>query len=303
MKKLIVAGASLALLFTPVAPASANPTLPAGDELYEMSCTDAGFQLHSLNTSDNTRTAVGTGTGNNNDGGCGLQGALLPATDWFYFADFRFGQANRLVRADISTGVIEVIGDLREGGVSRDIRSLAIHDNGNAYALTSGKLFSVDLSTGNLTTAVDVLTDGDPAGFAYDPTTDKFYVADSAENVKLYTLNISTGAYSLIATNSDSSVVAMSFDSEGNLWVKGEEENYVSRVAISDFGNSANWIDGAELSPVVDSYSLVIARPASNDEEDADESLANTGSADATPYLVGGLLAAGIALALRRRRV
>jgi LPXTG-motif cell wall-anchored protein len=302
MKKMIVAGVSFALLFAPVAPASANPTLPAGDVLYEMSCDGMinGFQLHLLNTSDNTRTAIGTATGAVQ---CASQGAILPGTDWFYFTDF----ADTLVRADVTSGLTEVIGDLRDAGVARDIDSLAMDDNGNAYALSGETLFSVDLSSGNLTSVAAAnfatLTGGMPIGFAYDPTTDKFYVAEDGES-NLYSINISTGALTFIATNSDYWVSSMSFDSDGNLWVNGGH-SYVSRVAISDFGNSANWIDSAALSPNVYSESLAIARLASNDEENSDgsESLANTGSADAAPYLLGGLLAAGIALAFRRRRV
>jgi LPXTG-motif cell wall-anchored protein len=299
MKKMIVAGASFALLFAPVAPASANPTLPAGDVLYEMSCDGMinGFQLHLLNTSDNTRTAIGTATGAVQ---CASQGAILPGTDWFYFTNF----ADTLFRADVTSGLTEVIGDLRDAGVARDIDSLAMDDNGNAYALSGETLFSVDLSSGNLTSvaAANFATfGGTPNGFAYDPTTDKFYVAEDGDS-NLYSLNMSTGGLTFIATNSDYWVGSMSFDSDGNLWVNGDG-NQVSRVAIGDFGNSANWIDSAALSPNVYSESLVIARPASNDEEDENESLANTGSADATPYLLGGLLAAGIALAFRRRRV
>lgn len=305
MKKLIVAGASLALLFAPVAPASANPTLPAGDVLYEMSCDGAinGFQLHSLNTSDNTRTAIGTSTGSVE---CALGGTILRGSNWFYFK----ARIN-LFRTDVTSGVTEVIGEFREEGADRDIKSLAIDDNGNAFALSEEALFSVDLSSGNLTTVAATnfatLTGGTPLGFAYDPTTDKFYVAEDGDG-NLYSLNMSTGALTFIASNSDYWVGSMSFDSNGYLWVNGDT-NQVSRVAISDFGNSANWIDSAPLSPNVYSESLVIARAPSGgsgddeDNSDGSDSLANTGSADATPYLLGGLLAAGIALALRRRRV
>ena len=299
MKKLIVAGASLALLFAPVAPASANPTLPAGDALYEMSCDGNinGFQLHSLNTSDNTRTAIGTSTGSLE---CALQGAVLPGTNWFYF--IAVGTPNRLVRANLTSGLTEVIGELRQEGVARSALSLAIDDNGNTYALTNDTLYSVNLSTGALTNPVvantNDLAGGSPYGFAFDPKTNKFYVAEDGGG-GLYWLNVGTGVFTLVATNTDYWVGSMAFDSNGYLWVNGDT-NQVSRVAISDFGNSANWIDSAALSPNVYSESLAIARPASDDDE---EGLANTGSADATPYLLGGLLAAGIALAIRRRRV
>jgi LPXTG-motif cell wall-anchored protein len=307
MKKLIVAGASLALLFAPVAPASANPTLPAGDVLYEMSCDGDvnGFQLHSLNTSDNTRTAVGTGTAGFK---CGRQGAMLQGTNWFYFVESGDGFPYSLVRTDVTSGLTEVIGEFREEGAARWVVSLAIDDNGNAYALNGQTLYSVNLTTGALTSVASASPfedfRGNPNGFAYDPTTDKFYVGHNGGD-GLYSLNMSTGAYTLIATNSDYWVGSMSFDSNGYLWVKGDY-NLVSRVAISDFGNSANWIDSALLSPDVYGESLVIARTPSGGGgggDDEDESLANTGSTDATPYLVGGLLAAGIALAFRRRRV
>lgn len=302
MKHLLVAGASLALLLAPVAPASANPTLPAGDVLYEMSCDFGadGFQLHSLNTSDNTRTAIGTGTAGSE---CGSQGAMLQGTNWFYFVE---DSPTGLVRTDVTSGLTEVIGEFREEGAVRQVQSLAIDDNGNAYALNKQTLYSVNLTTGALTSvaAASLFEDlrGNAYGFAYDPTTDKFYVGHNGGD-GLYSLNMSTGEYTLIATNFDYWTGSMSFDSDGYLWVNGDT-NQVSRVAISDFGNSANWIDSAALSPNIYSQSLVIARaPSGEGGDDEGESLAATGSADATPYLLGGLLAAGIALAIRRRRV
>lgn len=302
MKRLLIAVASLALVLAPVASASANPTLPAGDALYEMSCDNRvnDYLFHSVNTSNNTRTAIGNGTGVNVVTECAYQGAMLPGTDWFYFPD-RY--SDKLVRVDVTTGLTEIVGLLRESGSYQGLYSLAIHDNGNAYALSYDTLFSVNLSTGELTTIVAAntydLAEGYPYGFAYDPKTDKFYVAEDGGD-SLYSLNMSTGVFTLVATNSDYWVGSMSFDSDGNLWVNGDG-NLVSRVALSGFGNSVNWIDSAALAPQVYSESLVIARPPV--EDDDEEGLANTGSADATPYLLGGLLAAGIAFALRRRRV
>jgi LPXTG-motif cell wall-anchored protein len=304
VKKLLIVGASIALLLAPVAPASANPTLPAGDALYEMTCDNvvADYRLHSVNTSDNTRTAVGAGTNTSNINECGYQGAMLPGTDWFYFVDYMNG--NRLVRVDVTTGVTEVIGDLREGGAYQGIYSLTINDNGNAYALSYETLFAVNLNTGGLSSLVAANTydiaEGYPYGFAYDPKTKKYYVAEDGAG-GLYTLNIGTGVFTLVATNTDYWVGSMAFDSNGYLWVNGDT-NKVSRVALNRFGDSDDWVDSAALSPNVYSESLVIARGPGGGDDD-EEGLANTGSADATPYLVGGLLAAGIALVFRRRRV
>lgn len=301
MKKLLIAAVSLALLLAPVAPASANPTLPAGDALYEMSCDNTvnDYLFFSVNSADNTRTAIGNGMGVNVVTECAFQGAMLPGTDWFYFPD---PYDDKLVRVDVTTGLSEVVGLLRDSGTFRGIWSLAIHDNGTAYALSDESLFSVNLSTGALTPIVVGydLAGSFTYGFAYDPKTDKFYVAEDGSD-GLYSLDITTGVFTLLATNSDYWVGSMSFDSEGYLWVNGADDQ-VSRVALSGFGNSANWVDSAPLIPNVYSESLVIVRGPGGGDDD-EEGLANTGSADATPYLLGGLLAAGIAFALRRRRV
>lgn len=305
VKKLLTAVASITLLLAPVAPASANPTLPTGDALYEVTCdtTSLDHQLYSLSLADGLRTAIGSGTGVMTTGelnDCALQGAILPGTDWFYHNDY---SVETLFRTNLVTGVVEEVGLLREGGTNHGIYSIAIDDDGNAFALSYEKLFSLDLATGNLTAIVDAntydLASGYPYGFAYDPKTDKFYVVEGGGG-GLYTLNMSTGVFSHVATNLRRVVYSMTFDSHGMLWTKGLD-NFVSRVSLADFGTNESWENSDEFTPAFLGASIVVARFETS--EDDEEGLANTGSTDATPYLVGGLLAAGIALVLRRRRV
>lgn len=311
MKRFVFAAVAATFLVLGASPAQADvaPILPSGDELFEMTC-DSGSndrQLFSLDLVALARDSVGSGTSVSalaED--CGTQGAILPGTDWFYFVD---GQSGDLVRADLNTGTIEVIATVLKNGSAVTVYSLAIGPDGSAYMIgVAHKLYSLNLASGALTElgAVNLPT-GTTYGFAYDAVTDDFYVAESGHGT-LSTLDIATQTATLVGTNAGRFIGSMSFDSDGNLWVNGDFGGAVSQTTLADFGTPANWKNSDGMSPDLYSVSLVVRHGSASSGgggggDDEDESLANTGSADATAYLVGGLLSAGIALALRRRRV
>jgi hypothetical protein len=298
VKKLVIGGASLALILSStVAHGTEAPTLPAVDAMYEISCDAAinNWQLYALDLSALTRTAIGDGTGTTTGEECALQGALLPGTDWFYYPD---NFQAFLMRVNVVTGGVEQVGAWGES-----IYSLAIDDEGNAYALTYDTLFSVNLETGALTELVEADTygmdEGYPYGFAYDPKTDKFYMAEDGED-SLYTLNISTGEFTFVADQDAYFLGSIAFDSDGYLWTNdGQVSALVRRVPLSGFGDAPAWEETATMTPSVASESLIIAR---GEPVDSDaESLATTGSIDPLPLVAFGAMLAGTAAVIRRR--
>lgn len=298
MKRLTAVMAGLVLLLVSTSPATASPRLLEGDTMFEVSCDRStnGDQLHSLNIEAGTRTPIGDGVPPGGTGsGCAGQGAIKPGTNWHYFSG-NFG----LFRVNLITGVVEMVGQITKDGSPVVLSSLSIDGSGNAYGLTRYNLYSLDLSTATLSDEkpadIVALTGGAPDAFAYDEITDEFYVVEDQGG--LYRLDVATGELTLLATNQDFWVASMAFDSRGRMWVNSEGLG-VTSVNLEDFGNTARWSDWDLLSPEVYSNSLAIRRPQTSNSEN----LANTGSADATAFLVGGLLAAGIAIAIRRRRV
>ena len=298
MKKLVIGGAALALvLSSTVAHGTEAPSLPAVDAMYEISC-DAeinNWQLYALDLSALTRTAIGDGTGTTTGKECALQGALLPGTDWFYYPD---NFQAFLMRVNVVTGGVEQVGAWAES-----IYSLAIDDEGNAYALTYDTLFSVNLATGALTELVEADTygmdEGYPYGFAYDPKTDKFYMAEDGED-SLYTLNISTGEFTFVADQDAYFLGSIAFDSDGYLWTNdGQVGALVRRVPLSGFGDAPAWQETATMTPSVASESLIIARGEPVDS--GAETLAPTGSIDPLPLVAFGAMLAGAAVVIRRR--
>lgn len=310
MKKSIIVAAVAAALVLGTSPANAvAPSLPAGDSLFEVACDNdvPDFQLFSLDLAAMTRDLLGGGLGLSFAPVCALQGAILPGSDWFYYPD----DQDQMWRSDLTSGDVQFVRAF--AGNVGTVYSITITPDGDAYALDDsgdvGNLYSLDLSTGALS-LVGAIADpevgtpfGEMYGFAYDGVTEKFYGVEDTQG-RLFEFDVATRALTLLATNPDYTVRSMSFDSEGNLWVNGSGfGRTVRQLTLANFGTTANWTDSGSFNRSDYSRSLVVRLPPVEEDSDGSESLADTGAADATPYLLGGLLAAGIALALRRRRV
>jgi LPXTG-motif cell wall-anchored protein len=292
-----------------VALANGQPALPSGDTLFEVPCADSApvYQLHQLDFENNARVAVGTGAGSTRENECASQGAILPGTDWFYFIDF--GSIGLpLVRVNLVSGAAEVIGETTDSANSANLYSLTIGPDGRAYALSDQYLYTVNLTTGASAINIDydfgAESAGAPYGFAYDPTTEKFYVVDSGI---LFEFDVTTG----IATRTDFNdgdevdpndvewTGSMAFDSSGSLWMNGSG-NYVSSTTLENFAASQAWEKTSAFSPDVYSESLALVRTESPDDDS--EGLAATGADNLAMLGLAGALLVGTAVIVRRRR-
>lgn len=304
MKKVAIALIVSSSLLFGVSPAHAvAPVLPAGDQLFESNCDDGAndHQLFSLDFVAGTRDPIGNGTGGNTLNNCATQGAILPGTDWFYYGDYE----GQLRRVDLDSGLVEPVATIT--GNTADVYALTIGPDGSAYAIDSPgagglNLYLLDLSSGVLTPFGPLVGPslgvfGAAYGFAYDGVTEKYYIAES-EGATLVELDMDTLTLTSVGSTGSYWIGSMAFDSDGNLWINGSYDE-VNQLTLANVGTTANWSIGDTWDRTDYSESLVI-RLAPVEEE---EGLADTGSADATPYLLGGLLAAGIALVIRRRRV
>jgi LPXTG-motif cell wall-anchored protein len=294
--------ASLAVFALVSSPALAvsGPSLPANDKLYVIECdsTDAlALQLYGVNPVTGEPTTIGEGLSGSNS--CAYQGAQQPGTDWFYYLD-----NPTLLRVDLVTGDTEVVGDFSVGGSPEyGVYSLTFGPDGTAYALAFDNLYTIDLTNAELTylsaPAVYDIGEGYPYAFAYDYTTQKFYFVEDGDD-GLYELVPSSGEKTLLATNTDYEVYSMAFDADGNLWVNGSGD-YVSKLALADFGNSAAWQDSPDLvvgQGTLYSESLWVSPKFAPKPE-----LPDTGFDVAGIVAIGALLSiAGAAIVVMRRR-
>lgn len=299
----LVLGAAFVASATPAL--AVVPTLPAGNVLFQVTCDSADANDRQLMIADivgGSNSLLGDGTGANTLGDCGLQGALAPGTDWFYYNDGT--NRDTLVRVNVVTGDVEEIGAIREDSSPRDIYGIAIGPDGIAYALSYDYLYTIDLLTGELTylNEPDVYgqNEGYPYGFAYDPKTRKFYVAEDGDG-EIFSLDVSTGLLTSVNINGDFWIGSMVFDSAGYLWFNGDDFK-LRRATLRTFNDNATILETADLyvgGTSVYSESLGIVRPPVT--EDESEALAPTGSSDVTGFAaLAGLV--GLAAVWMRRR-
>jgi hypothetical protein len=302
VKKLVILLVS-ACLGLSTAPAMASPlTLPGNDLMFQVSCDGSHNrnQLSQVNLATSRLSVIGVGDGSPGQA-CASQGAFA-AEGWYYFVDYY--QDDRLRRTNLETGEIDVIGTLHDESGNRNIQSIAVGPTGDVYAIGSHNLYHLNIADASLTlaTAIDDtgLTLGGMYGFAYDPTTQKFWVADDS-GAGLYKLNVDTGHLTFVASNPDYWVGSMDFDSDGNLWFNGDGD-YVARVAPSQFGDSSKIRQSDPLIYETDniySESLLIVRDPIPEKKP--EGLAYTGAADVTWILWLAAFAVIGAVVLRRR--
>jgi hypothetical protein len=309
MKKLtmtLAGAATLALVGFAATPAFAvsGPTLPANDKLYVMECDVRVTSLQLFGVDPESGVATEIGTGNPGESTCAWQGAQMPGTDWFYY----FAQDRYLQRVNLTTGANEVIGKLSlNGDPYNGGYSLAIGPDGTAYVLDYDDLYTVDVSTAALTylsspNFYDEYS-GYPYAFAYDYTTEKFYVVEDGDGA-LYELAPSTGDKVELSYNEDYDVYSISFDANGDMWANGNG-NYVSKTTIANFGDSAAWQDSPiVLSGTQEFYSESLwVTPKFPAQDDSTPELANTGLNVAGFAALAGLLTiAGVSIVAVRRR-
>ena len=220
------AGSLVAAICLSASPAfaSGKRILPAGEALYEASCDGVNFtdQLGLVNPLDATVTAVGSSTLT----GCFQQGAWDSATGTAYVVDNGLSNES-LASVNLSTGVITDIapfqlsptGDLNVG-------ALAISSSGAAFTTHAGVLYSVDLSSGELTNPLP-LVDGSSTSYyglsalAFDPSNGILYGITSDSSRSVVTIDPATGLVTVLSQDpfSGQNALSLQFDSSGTAWI------------------------------------------------------------------------------------
>lgn len=229
MKRIVrfaAAGGLVAAICLSASPAlaSGKQTLPAGEALYEASCDGVYFtdQLGLVNPLDATVTAVGSSPLTT----CFQQGAWDPATGVAYVVDNGLSNES-LASVNLSTGVITDVAPFQlspTGDVN--VGALAISSTGAAFTTHAGVLYSVDLSTGQLTNPLP-LVDGSSTPYfglsalAFDPSNGNLYGITSDSSRSVVSIDPTTGLVTVLSQNpfAGQNALSLQFDSSGRAWI------------------------------------------------------------------------------------
>lgn len=232
------------VLFAATPAQAAGRDLPAGDELFAISCGNLeAEQLYSVEAPLAALREVGTGTGLG-DNYCAGQGAWDATTSTAYYVAFVLEDDPQLATIDLETGLATYIGPFNDGENDRSVDSIAIQPDGSAYATAGQDLFTLDLATGDVT-YVGAINAG-PAvfyGFGSDPRNGTLYAIDY--DGRLYTVDPATGAGTLLLTLAyeNEGSYSLQVDSAGVLWLEWDWST------DSETGGAALWsVDTAALS-------------------------------------------------------
>ena len=309
------------------APASAasGRSLPEGSSLYAISCDNdlTNLSVFSIDAATAAATPVGEGTPDSAD--CAGQAAYNPATSVSYFVAWQFDQETEqsfaiLATVDPETGVSLPVSFFSIDGAPTNVDSIAIGNDGAAYAIYDDTLYSLDLATGALTELGD-LGDDSFYGFSVDPTTGAFYAVQW--NGDVFTIDIATHTATLAADTGlggDTNYpYSLQIDSNGTFWLEADAYvedldgwySHLWSISGSDLVGSA-LLSGVITAPegafYTESLLLVpgpvvpvipaepVVEPAAVVAPVAPQ-LANTG-VDAAPIAAGGALVALLGLAL-----
>jgi hypothetical protein len=216
-----IAAAVLVLSASPaLAAGPAGRALPAGSAMYALSCYGpVDGQVFSVDVQ--TAAATTIGNGGSVDSNCAEQGAWDAVTHTAYYPAYTFA-TDSLVSVDLTTGVPTKIANFTQNGAPARVDSMAIGVDGAAYALSSGQLYSLNLSTAELT-SIAAVSGPRLYGFAVDPTSGEFFAIDTIGLIS--SINVTTGALTTIgqtAFTPGSSSYAMQIDSDGTMWVEDD---------------------------------------------------------------------------------
>jgi Putative Ig domain len=205
-------------------------TIPGGNAMFTISCDDAlnPSQLLSVNPASAASTEIGSG--NSGASGCTTAGAWDAATGTAYYEDY--DSTGSIYVIDLTTGASDMDFQPTLGGTSTYIDAMTVDPAGNAYALYNDNLYSMSLSTGDMTLIGSTGTD-QVYGFAADPTSGTLYGVDSSGN--LYSFDATTGASTDVATlalTPGNNQYSLQVDSAGIIWI--ENDNYVPSVSAAD---------------------------------------------------------------------
>jgi len=243
----IATTASLALtmaiaspLALPALATGAAQSLPtAGDSLFAMASNGTGKGFGSIDVS--TGAAIGLVTARATtprNGDVFTGGAYNPTTGTAYVINEINGSNQTLQSVDPVTGVLTTVAIMWEGAPTsyRYVRSIAIADDGTAYAIVTNRwLYSLNLTTAELTLVGNTGL-GDLASLAINPVDDLLYAVDGNNGV--FTLNTTTGAPTKVGENS-ASMCGFQIDVAGVAWYKECGGNLFSATNLTDIAGSA----------------------------------------------------------------
>ncbi|KJC62976.1 hypothetical protein TZ00_17590 [Agreia bicolorata] len=318
---------SIGIVAAPASAASGR-TLATGS-LHAISCDEDvnALTLFSIDAATAAATAIGDGAPES-EAECALQAAWNPVTSTAYYSAEGLEPAV-LTRIDPKTGDSTPVGMLALNGERNGIDSMAIGNDGAAYAIQDDTLYSLDLDTAALT-KIAVLGTSALLGFSVDPTTGLFYAIRPGGQV--FTIDVVAGTATLVGiVDVDGGIFSLQIDRAGVLWMEvdsGEDEvegrtGDLWSADLADLAGSSlrsGTIADAEQTiyiqsllyipgPVVPVEPPVVQPPAVAPVTPVTPpapKLANTG-VDAAPIAAGGALVAMLGLALlvpaiRRRR-
>ena len=308
---LAATGAAALILIGASPAAAAGSSIDPGDSLYAIDCDDTVYndwQLMKVEPSTAASTPIGDGSGSTSEDffACAGQPAYNSSTGKSYYIQWQYDtdpQQYFLASIDLATGDSTTIGEFfyidGEFPTYPYVESMAIGLDGSAYAFSQGFLWSVDLSSGELTPIDESLSN--TYAFAVDPTTGIFYAIDSSNN--RYSVS-SDGSYIYLDTvtlPAETTIYSLQIDGGGRFWIEVDDSNLDSDAGLWSFAPadaatptySGEFIDD----PYYTEALLIVPGAA----------LAATGAdfGGVAPLAAGGaaLALAGVALlALRRRR-
>ncbi len=312
--RLAAAAAAVMLVGLGTSAAAAATPLSPGDALYAISCpqTDqpefpTAVQLWGVNATTAVSTPIGSGSGDF-EGLCAGQPAWNPLTNtaWVILLTDDHDEPSVLAQIDVATGAVTPGALLLDDGEPVPVASLAIGLDGAAYAISYTQLYSVDLTTGELTPIGGTL----PTiyGFSVDPTTGTFWALAASSD--LIEIDVTTGDFTFGPSLELSGVYGLQIDSAGALWVIGVNDDEptlrtqlysASSLAVEEPPTTVGLLTVTDVGQPF-SQALLLVPGAPNAVPGSEPSLAATGASPA-PLIAGAmlLLIGGLALTMTRR--
>ena len=234
---------TVALVSPAISPASADGVLrslpAAGDSLFAMASSGTGKGLGSIDVA--TGAAIGLATDRATtprSGDIFTGGAYDPTTGTAYVINEINGSNQTLQSVDPATGALTTVAIMWASTPTsyRYVRSIAIADDGAAYAIVTNKwLYSLNLATAELTLIANTGL-GDLPAFAVNPIDDLLYAVDGSNGV--FTLNTTTAAPTKVGENSVS-MCGFQIDTAGVAWYKECGGNLFSATDLTDIAGSS----------------------------------------------------------------
>lgn len=224
-----LAAAGLLVLVSASPAMAAGSAIDPGDSLYAINCDDnlPDFQLLSVEASTAVSTTIGVGEGTTSN--CAGQAAYDSSTGDSYYVRW-VGLDSSLAQIDVATGVSTDIGRFFElqsnEPVYRFVESIAIGASGNAYAVSSDVLYSLNLVTAEIVEVGPLETDSLWA-FAFDALTGKFYAVfyntDELQEIDVTDASV-TVLGNLAFDAGNVGVNSLQFDESGRAWVEVDND-------------------------------------------------------------------------------